>query len=86
MQIGSVTGPDITLPSALLRAAAPQIVASGQGSVGTAGIVAELPALAAHITAGDLAVTTAPVPLAEVAAGWAGSVAPGHRVVLTPAG
>lgn len=76
----------LALPSALLRAAALQVVGSGQGSVGTAVILAELPALAAHITAGGLGVATAPVPLAEVADAWAAPVAAGHRVVLTAAG
>ena len=36
IQIGSVAGPDITLPSALLRAANVRIMGSGQGSVSTA--------------------------------------------------
>jgi NADPH:quinone reductase-like Zn-dependent oxidoreductase len=84
VQIGSTAGTDITLPSAVLRAAALQLMGSGQGSVGTAAIIAELPALAAHITAGDLAVTTVPAPLAEVEGAWTDPVAPGHRVVLTP--
>ncbi|UWE08728.1 quinone oxidoreductase family protein [Actinacidiphila bryophytorum] len=84
VQIGSTAGTEITLPSELLRAAALQLTGSGQGSVGTAAIVAELPALAAHITAGDLAVTAVPVPLAKVADAWTDPVAPGHRVVLAP--
>ncbi|WUH93791.1 zinc-binding alcohol dehydrogenase family protein [Streptomyces sp. NBC_00433] len=84
IQLGSTAGADITLPSAFLRAADLRIMGSGQGSVSTAGILAELPSLAAHITAGDLAVATVPVPLSQVEEAWAGPVAPGHRVVLTP--
>ncbi|MFI0939503.1 zinc-binding alcohol dehydrogenase family protein [Streptomyces sp. NPDC021020] len=84
VQIGSVAGPDITLPSAYLRAANVSLLGSGQGSVSTAGIVAELPALAAHITSGALAITPVAVPLADVEAAWTTPVPPGHRVVLTP--
>lgn len=84
VQIGSVAGPDITLPSAYLRAANVSLLGSGQGSVSTAGIVAELPALAAHITSGALAITPVAVPLADVEAAWTAPVPPGHRVVLTP--
>ncbi|MGW5351590.1 quinone oxidoreductase family protein [Streptomyces sp. NPDC004031] len=84
VQIGSVAGPDITLPSAWLRAANVSLLGSGQGSVSTAGIVAELPGLAAHIGSGGLAITPVPVPLADVEAAWTARAEPGHRVVLTP--
>ncbi|MFD7409706.1 hypothetical protein ACFV7R_45555 [Streptomyces sp. NPDC059866] len=42
IQIGSMAGPEITLPSFLLRAADLNIMSWGQGSVTTAVIVAEL--------------------------------------------
>ena len=84
IQIGSVAGPDITLPSALLRAANVRIMGSGQGSVSTAAIIAELPALAAAITAGTLTVNAATVPLSQVETAWKAPTAPGQRVVLTP--
>ncbi|MFG1806353.1 zinc-binding alcohol dehydrogenase family protein [Streptomyces sp. NPDC049040] len=84
IQIGSVAGREITLPSELLRAADLRIMGSGQGSVGAAGILAELPALAAHITSGSLALGAVPVPLSKVEDAWTGPVIPGHRVVLTP--
>jgi hypothetical protein len=84
IQIGSVAGPDITLPSALLRAANVRIMGSGQGCVGTAAIVAELPALAAAISAGTLTGNAAAVPLSQVESAWNAATAPGRRVVLTP--
>lgn len=84
VQIGSVAGGDITLPSYLLRAANLTIMGSGQGSVTTAGIVAELPALAAEIAAGTLAVDPLPMPLARVEQAWGAPTAPGQRLVLTP--
>jgi NADPH:quinone reductase-like Zn-dependent oxidoreductase len=84
IQIGSVAGPDIALPSAALRAANLRILGSGQGSVATAAIVDELPALAAEITAGRLAVNAAPRPLSEVESAWTAPTAPGERIVFTP--
>jgi len=84
VEVGSVAGEAITLPSALLRAAAVSLLGSGQGSVTTAGIVAELPSLAAAVAAGTLAVDTLAVPLRDVEAAWTAPTAPGRRVVLTP--
>ncbi|MDL4818384.1 quinone oxidoreductase family protein [Actinomadura opuntiae] len=84
VQVGSVAGPDITLPSFLLRAANLTIMGSGQGSVSTAGIVAELPSLAEEIASGTLAVDAVPTPLDQVEQVWNAPVVPGRRVVLTP--
>jgi NADPH:quinone reductase-like Zn-dependent oxidoreductase len=84
IQIGSVAGPDITLPSAALRAANLRIMGSGQGSVTTAEIVAQLPALAAEITAGTLTINAAPLPLSQVESAWNASTEAGQRVVFTP--
>jgi hypothetical protein len=84
VQIGSVADPDITLPSAALRAANLRIMGSGQGSVTTAAIVAELPALAAEITAGTLTVDAAPLPLSQVETAWNAPTEPGRRIVFAP--
>jgi NADPH:quinone reductase-like Zn-dependent oxidoreductase len=84
IQIGSVAGPDLALPSAALRAANLRILGSGQGSVSTAAIVAELPALAAEIAAGAFTVDAAPLSLSEVETAWDAPIAPGRRVVFTP--
>ncbi|MFI6338069.1 zinc-binding alcohol dehydrogenase family protein [Streptomyces sp. NPDC050535] len=86
IQIGAVAGAEITLPSALLRAANLQIMGSGQGSVTTAGIVAELPALAAEIAAGTLAVDSLALPLSRVEEAWGTRTSAGQRIVLTPGG
>jgi NADPH:quinone reductase-like Zn-dependent oxidoreductase len=80
IQIGSVAGPDIALPSAALRAANLRVMGSGQGSVGTAEIVAQLPGLAAEIPA--LTVNALAVPLSEVERAWSAPTAPGRRVVF----
>jgi NADPH:quinone reductase-like Zn-dependent oxidoreductase len=82
IQIGSAAGPDIALPSAVLRAANLRVMGSGQGSVATAEIVAQLPVLAAEIPA--LTVDVQAVPLSEVERAWSASSAPGQRVVFTP--
>ena len=84
IQIGSMAGAEIALPSYLLRAANLQIMGSGQGSVTTAGILAELPSLVTEIASGALAVDTLAVPLSQVEQAWNAPVAPGRRVVLTP--
>ena len=84
VQIGSITGPDLTLPSALLRANDLRIVGSGQGSVATAGIAAELPALMALLATGVLTVNPHPVPLADVETAWTAPTTLGERVVLVP--
>lgn len=84
IQIGSMAGQDITLPSFLLRAGNLNILGSGQGSVTTAGILAELPSLAEEIASGALAVDVLPMPLDQVERAWNTPVAPGRRVVLTP--
>jgi NADPH:quinone reductase-like Zn-dependent oxidoreductase len=84
IEVGSVAGPDITLPSAALRAANLRIMGSGQGSVTTDEIVAQLPAVAAEITAGTLTVDAVPLPLSEVEAAWNAPTAAGQRVVFVP--
>jgi NADPH:quinone reductase-like Zn-dependent oxidoreductase len=83
IEIGSVAGPDAAIPSAALRALPLQIVGSGQGSVSTAGILAELPALVAEISSGALRIDARAVALADVATAWQDTDSDG-RIVLTP--
>jgi NADPH:quinone reductase-like Zn-dependent oxidoreductase len=83
IEIGSVAGPTAEIPSAALRAHRLQIVGSGQGSVSTADIVAELPLLADAISAGTFEVNARAVPLAQVTRAWQEPDG-GGRVVLTP--
>lgn len=84
IEIGSVAGATAAIPSAALRAARLQIVGSGQGSVSSAEIAAELPPLARAITEGDFRIDVDAKPLAEVEAAWAQSRATAQRIVLTP--
>lgn len=83
IQIGSMAGPEITLPSFVLRAANLRIMGSGQGSVTAAGIVAELPALIDQLVAGNLTADALEVPLAEVETAWSAPTNPGQRLVFT---
>ncbi|GAA3719004.1 zinc-binding alcohol dehydrogenase family protein [Streptomyces tremellae] len=84
IQIGSTAGPEIALPSAALRAADLRVLGSGQGSVTTAGIVAELPSLIEQLSVGTLTVDARPRPLAEVEKAWKEPVEPGSRTVFVP--
>ena len=81
IEIGSVAGPEAAIPSAALRAARLQIVGSGQGSVPTRDILAELPAIAGEITAGTFRVDARSVPLADVEAAWTETE---QRIVFAP--
>jgi NADPH:quinone reductase-like Zn-dependent oxidoreductase len=83
IQIGSMAGPTITLPSAALRAANLQLLGSGQGSLTTAGIITELPELADQITAGTFVVDPVSTPLSDVESAWNTPTAPGQRIVFT---
>jgi NADPH:quinone reductase-like Zn-dependent oxidoreductase len=84
IEIGSVAGPTAPIPSVALRAAHLQIVGSGQGSVTTREILAELPALAQQITNGRFDIDARPMPLADVKQAWADAAHATQRIVLTP--
>jgi NADPH:quinone reductase-like Zn-dependent oxidoreductase len=84
IEIGSVAGPTAPIPSAALRAARLQIVGSGQGSVSSRDILAELPALADAITAGTFDVDARVVPLSDVEFAWAEAAQSAHRIVIAP--
>ena len=83
IEIGSVAGTTASIPSAALRAARLQIVGSGQGSVPTRNIVAELSDLAAAITSGAFQVDARAVPLSDVAAAWS-DTSSDQRIVIVP--
>jgi NADPH:quinone reductase-like Zn-dependent oxidoreductase len=84
IQIGSVAGPTVALPSAALRSTNLQVLGSGQGSVPVGDIVAELPRIVDELSAGRIPVDVARVPLADVEKAWLEPPAGGRRVVLVP--
>lgn len=73
--IGSTAGQEAPIPSAALRASGLTIVGSGQGSVGRAAFVAELPGIVAAIADGTVRVDASAVRMSEVEAAWAGQAA-----------
>jgi NADPH:quinone reductase-like Zn-dependent oxidoreductase len=83
IEIGSVAGATAEIPSAALRALPLQIVGSGQGSVSTRDILAELPAIAEAITNGALRIDARAVPLRDVTPAWQ-DIDSADRIVLTP--
>jgi NADPH:quinone reductase-like Zn-dependent oxidoreductase len=83
IEIGAIAGPTAEIPSAALRALPLQIVGSGQGSVPTRDILAELPAIAEAITGGALRVDARAVPLTDVASAWQDGEG-AERIVFTP--
>ena len=84
IQIGSMAGPTIELPSAALRSANFRLQGNGQGAVSTRAYLAELPSLIDEIDSGRIAVTATPAPRSEVEAVWSTPDLPGTRTVLIP--
>jgi NADPH:quinone reductase-like Zn-dependent oxidoreductase len=70
--IGSTAGQEARIPSAALRASGLTIVGSGQGSVGRAAFVAELPGIVAAIADGTVRIEATAVRMADVEAAWTG--------------
>jgi NADPH:quinone reductase-like Zn-dependent oxidoreductase len=83
IEVGSVAGASAEIPSAALRAIRLHIVGSGQGSVPTRDILAELSALVAEITNGGFLLDVRAVPLAHVEMAW-GNTSSNQRTVITP--
>jgi NADPH:quinone reductase-like Zn-dependent oxidoreductase len=83
IEIGSVAGASAEVPSAALRAVRLQIVGSGQGSVPTRDIPAEIPALVDEITSGTFHLDARTIPLADVETAW-NDTATDQWIVITP--
>ena len=84
IQIGSMAGPTIELPSVALRSANFRLQGNGQGAVSAREYLAELPSLIDEIDNGGIAVTARPMPLADVETVWTAPEVPGVRTVLVP--
>jgi NADPH:quinone reductase-like Zn-dependent oxidoreductase len=70
VQIGAISGPDITLPSAVLRSTAIELMGSGIGSVPMPRILDAIAQLLKAVVPGGFHVATNPVPLSEVEQHW----------------
>lgn len=70
VSIGSLAGPDATIPSAVLRSAGLEIYGSGGGSASFQAIVETMPKLWSAAAAGKIKIDVMPVPLADVERIW----------------
>ncbi|MYV17406.1 quinone oxidoreductase family protein [Furfurilactobacillus milii] len=66
IEIGSMSGADMVLPSAALRSVNLNLVGSGQGSINARQYLAELPELAQLISAGQFKIASTTMPLTEL--------------------
>ncbi len=83
VQIGAISGADITLSGAALRSSALQLMGSGIGSIPQARILAAIRGVLEAAPAGGFKVSTRVLPLAEVATAWDAGDAE-SRIVLVP--
>jgi len=70
VQIGSMSGSDITLPGAVLRSSAIELMGSGIGSVSLDRLVDSIRALLHATVPAGLQIATTPVPLQDVERAW----------------
>jgi NADPH:quinone reductase-like Zn-dependent oxidoreductase len=82
VQIGSASGTEITLPSAVLRASALELMGSGLGSVPLDRCIDGIGALLRATVPGGFRIAAKPVPLSQVAQAWRADDS-SRRTVLT---
>jgi len=70
VNIGSMTGGDITLPAAALRAIDLKLMGSGIGSVSYAGLLGAIGGVMQAVVPGKLRIAAEAVPLQDVEANW----------------
>jgi NADPH:quinone reductase-like Zn-dependent oxidoreductase len=83
VQIGSMSGPNINLPSAALRSSALQLMGSGMGSLGAPKLLTAIEGVLQAAPAAGFKTATTPMPLSDVAKAWAAGNAEA-RIVLHP--
>jgi NADPH:quinone reductase-like Zn-dependent oxidoreductase len=83
VQIGSISGANINLPSAALRSSALQLMGSGIGSIPFPKLLKAIQGVLEAATAADFKIATESVPLADVTKAWAGGDTD-SRIVLLP--
>lgn len=81
VQIGSLSGQMISLPSGALRSSGLELLGSGLGSVSNEGLVQNIGELMKAIVPGRLKIAAQAVPLTQVAEAWSGKTA--DRIVFT---
>jgi NADPH:quinone reductase-like Zn-dependent oxidoreductase len=70
VQIGSLSAPSITLPSAVLRSSAIELIGSGIGSLPRDRFVSAIADLLQAVVPAGLKIATRPVPLSQVEEAW----------------
>jgi NADPH:quinone reductase-like Zn-dependent oxidoreductase len=83
VQIGAISGADITLPGAALRSSALQLMGSGIGSIPQPRILAAIRGVLEAAPAAGFRIATRTMPLAQVAHAWDAGDAQ-SRIVLVP--
>jgi NADPH:quinone reductase-like Zn-dependent oxidoreductase len=83
VEIGSMAGSTLVLPSAALRSRDLHLVGCGQGSVGGRALLELMPDLVAAIAGGQLRMDVSAVPLAQVESTWEAPAPSGRRTVFT---
>ncbi len=83
VQIGSVGGANINLPSAVLRSSALQLMGSGIGSVPFARLMSAIQGVLQAAPAAGFEIATEVLPLADVTRAWTAADT-GARIVLRP--
>ncbi|WFE27514.1 zinc-binding alcohol dehydrogenase family protein [Solwaraspora sp. WMMD791] len=86
INLGEMAGHETPVPAGLLRSSRLELIGSGQGSLSTAEIAADLPAVAAEIARGTFAVPATVVPLHQVEQTWPLPADSSTRIVFTPDG
>jgi NADPH:quinone reductase-like Zn-dependent oxidoreductase len=84
VSIGSIAGPELALPSAVLRSSLIELVGSGLGSLSIDRLIPSISALLAAAASGRFGIEVQPVPLADITSVWSGHES-GRRTVLIPA-
>jgi hypothetical protein len=83
VQIGSISGTNINLPSAALRSSALQLMGSGIGSIPFPRLLKAIQGVLEAAPSAGFKIATEPVPLADVTKAWAAGDTD-SRIVLLP--
>jgi NADPH:quinone reductase-like Zn-dependent oxidoreductase len=70
VEVGTVAGPEITLPGAVLRAKGIELLGSGLGSVPVERLLPEIREMMEAVVPAGFRIATKPVPLSAVAEAW----------------
>lgn len=83
LQIGSMSGANIDLPSAVLRSSALQLMGSGMGSIPFPALLKAIQGVLTAAPSANFEIATQSMPLADVAKAWAATDTDA-RIVLRP--